>query len=154
MHRADGGAGSGRDNHSIIEPAGWPRPKGFSYGVAASGRIVFLSGIIGTARDGKLVAREGPGGKGAAIFLAQARQALTNIRDLLAAADVSPAQMTRMTWYIVDRAEYLACQSELGAAYREVLGRTYPAMAVVQVVALVEEGARVEIEVTAVKADS
>jgi enamine deaminase RidA (YjgF/YER057c/UK114 family) len=102
---------------------------------------VFLSGIIGWDAHHRLVAAD---------FLSQVRQALINIADLLREAHAAPADIVRMTWYVVDKREYLSAQRELGAAYRDIIGRHFPSMTVVQVADLLEEGARVEIEATAV----
>ncbi len=125
----------------ILQPAHWPRPKGYSNGLVTSGRQVFLSGMIGWDSSGRLVSDS---------FVAQVRQALLNIVQLLAEAQAGPEHIARMTWYVVNRQEYLACSKELGATYREIIGRHYPAMSVVEVAGLMETGARVEIEVTAV----
>ena len=125
----------------ILQPANWPRSKGYSYGVAARGQMVFVSGLIGWDDHGNLI---GPD------FVSQARQALKNVVTVLKEANARPEHIVRMNWYIADKAEYLASQKELGQAYREIIGTHYPAMAAVQVAALVEDGARVEIEVTAV----
>ena len=128
----------------ILQPANWPRPKGYSNGLVVSGRQVFLSGMIGWDASGRLVSDE---------FAAQVRQALLNIIELLAQAKGGPEHIARMTWYVVSREEYLACSQEIGLSYREIIGRHYPAMSVVEVSALLEAGARVEIEVTAVIPD-
>ncbi|HME06224.1 MAG TPA: RidA family protein [Bryobacteraceae bacterium] len=125
----------------ILQPAHWPRPKGYSNGLVTSGRQVFLSGMIGWDSSGRLVSDN---------FVAQARQALLNIVELLALAQAGPEHIARMTWYVVNREEYLDCSKELGSMYREVIGWHYPAMSVVAVSGLMEAGARVEIEVTAV----
>jgi enamine deaminase RidA (YjgF/YER057c/UK114 family) len=125
----------------ILHPAHWPRPKGYSNGLVVSGRQVFLSGMIGWDSSGQLVSNE---------FAAQVRQALLNILELLAQAKAGPEHIARMTWYVVSRHEYLAGSKEIGVSYREIIGRHYPAMSVVEVTALMEAGARVEIEVTAV----
>lgn len=125
----------------ILQPANWPRSKGYSYGVAARGQMVFVSGLIGWDDHGNLVGRD---------FLSQARQALKNVVTVLKEANARPEHIVRMNWYIADKAEYLASQKELGHIYREIIGTHYPAMAAVQVAGLVDEGARVEIEVTAV----
>ena len=125
----------------ILQPANWPRSKGYSYGVTARGQMVFVSGLIGWDEHGKLVGRD---------FLSQARQALKNVVTVLQEAKARPEHIVRMNWYIADRSEYLAGQKELGNIYREIIGTHYPAMAAVQVAALVDDGARVEIEVTAV----
>jgi len=125
----------------ILQPAHWPRPKGYSNGLVVSGRQVFLSGMIGWDSSGRLVSNE---------FAAQVRQALLNIVELLAQAKAGPEHIARMNWYVVSRQEYLAGSREIGLIYREIVGRHYPAMSVVEVSALMEAGARVEIEVTAV----
>jgi enamine deaminase RidA (YjgF/YER057c/UK114 family) len=132
---------SPQDKPIVIRPPAWPQPKGYAYGIVAGGRTVFLSGIIGWDAQHRLVAAD---------FLAQVRQTLVNIVDLLREADAVPADIVRMTWYVVDKREYLNAQRELGAAYREIIGRHFPCMTVVQVADLLEEGARVEIEATAV----
>jgi enamine deaminase RidA (YjgF/YER057c/UK114 family) len=128
----------------ILQPARWPRPKGYANGVVASGRTVFVSGMIGSDAKGAVVAGD---------FVAQARQALKNIVEVLAEAGAKPGHIARMNWYVVDKKEYLAVQSELGAAYREIIGRHFPAMTAVQVASLIEDAARLEIEVTAVIPD-
>jgi enamine deaminase RidA (YjgF/YER057c/UK114 family) len=125
----------------ILHPSGWVKPKGYSNGVAASGRMVFVSGMVGWDADGKFPTDD---------FAGQVRQALLNIVAVLAEAKVRPEHIVRMTWYVVDKKEYLAASKEIGIAYREIIGRHFPAMTAVQVVALVEDRARVEIEVTAV----
>jgi enamine deaminase RidA (YjgF/YER057c/UK114 family) len=125
----------------ILQPPGWPRPRGYSNGVAASGRQVFVSGMIGWNADGRFESDD---------FAMQARQALLNVVAVLREAGAGPEHIVRMTWYVVDKREYLAASSELGAAYREVIGKHYPAMTAVEVRALIEDRARVEIEVTAV----
>jgi enamine deaminase RidA (YjgF/YER057c/UK114 family) len=123
-----------------LQPPGWPEPRGYANGMLAEGRLVFVGGQIGWDSRG-VFAADLPG---------QVRQALLNIVAVLAEADAKPEHVARLTWYVVDRDEYLACQKEIGAAYRDVMGRHFPAMAVVQVVALVEAEAKVEIEATAV----
>lgn len=128
----------------ILQPGSWPRPKGYSNGIAAKGRTVFVSGMVGWDAQERFVS-EGLAG--------QVRQALLNIIAVLAQADARPEHIVRMTWYVVDKAEYLASSKEIGEAYREIIGRHYPAMSVVQVVALLENKARVEIEATAVVPD-
>jgi len=135
------GAPASPASTTFLHPAGWARPKGYAYGVVAEGRMVVLSGLIGWDARGRLVA----GG-----FVAQARQALTNVATLLAEARATPAHVVRMTWYVVDKREYLDAQEGLGRVYRDIIGRHYPSMTVVQVADLLEPGARVEIEVTAV----
>jgi enamine deaminase RidA (YjgF/YER057c/UK114 family) len=126
----------------ILQPGGWPAPKGYANGMAADGRIVVTGGVIGWYSDGRL----------AAGFVAQVRQTLSNISAILAEGGARPEHLVRLTWYVVDMEEYLANLKELGQIYREIFGVHYPAMALVQVVRLVEAAARVEIEATAVVA--
>lgn len=128
----------------ILQPPLWARPKGFSNGVAAKGQMIFVSGMVGWDADGKFVSNE---------FVGQARQALKNIVEVLAEAKAKPEHITRMTWYVTDKSEYLAASKELGAVYREIVGGHYPAMTAVEVAGLIEEQAKVEIEVTAVIPD-
>ncbi len=125
----------------ILQPEGWARPRGYSNGIAASGRTVSVSGMIGWDAQCQFQALD---------FAGQTRQALQNIVDVLKEADAGPEHIVRMTWYVVDKQEYLAAAKEIGAAYRELIGRHYPAMTAVQVAALIEDKARVEIEVTAI----
>ena len=126
---------------STITPEGWPRPHGYSHAVAASGTIVFVSGQIGWDEHGTFVA----GG-----LVPQVRRALENVVAILAAAGGRPEQVARMTWYVVDKRDYKASAKAIGEAYRAVMGKHFPAMAVVEVSALVEDRALVEIEATAV----
>jgi enamine deaminase RidA (YjgF/YER057c/UK114 family) len=126
---------------SVLQPRGWPRPKGYANGIAASGRMVFTAGVVGWNENEKFAAKDIAG---------QFRQALINTRAILAEGGAEPADIVRMTCYVVDKREYLASAGEIGAAWREVFGRVFPCMALVQVVALVEDEARVEIETTAV----
>jgi enamine deaminase RidA (YjgF/YER057c/UK114 family) len=128
----------------ILQPPGWQRPKGYSNGVAARGRTVCVSGMVGWDGEGRFHTDD---------FSGQARQALENIVAVLAQAGARPEHIVRMTWYVLDRREYLDAACELGVAYREVIGRHYPAMTAVQVSALMEERARVEIEATAIVPD-
>lgn len=128
----------------ILQPKRWPRAKGYSYGIATRGEIVFVSGMIGWDEKGKLVGRD---------FVSQARQALKNIVSVLAEASARPENIVRMTWYVVDKKEYIAAQKKLGIAYREIIGAHYPAMTAIQVAGLLDKGARVEIEATAVIPD-
>ena len=123
-----------------LQPPGWPEPKGYANGMLAEGRLVFVGGQIGWDASGAL----------APDLAGQVRQTLLNIVAVLAEADARPEHLARLTWYVTDREDYLAHQREIGAAYREVMGRHFPAMAVVQVVALIEAEALVEIEATAV----
>jgi enamine deaminase RidA (YjgF/YER057c/UK114 family) len=126
---------------SVLQPAGWAPAKGYSNGIAARGRLVFVAGQVGWNAGQQVVAGD---------FVAQARQALANVVAVLACADARPEHIVRMTWYVTDKREYLDCSRALGVAYREIIGRHYPAMTAVEVAGLVEEGARVEIEATAV----
>jgi enamine deaminase RidA (YjgF/YER057c/UK114 family) len=125
----------------FLQPANWKRPKGYSNGVSAKGRAVFISGMVGWDGQEEFVSTELAG---------QVRQALQNIVDLLAEANAKPSDIVRMTWYLIDKKEYLAQAKEIGGAYREIIGKHYPAMTVVQVAGLLEDKARVEIEVMAV----
>lgn len=127
-----------------LQPANWTRPRGFAYGIAARGQTVFVSGMIGTDAEGKMVAGD---------FVKQARQTLKNIVEVLSEAGAKPEHIVRMNWYVVDKSEYLGAYKQLGAVYREVIGDHYPAMTAVQVTSLVEDAARLEIEVTAVIPD-
>lgn len=124
-----------------LNPEGWPRPPGYSNVVAAEGRLVFVAGQVGWDENQVFHSDD---------FAAQVRQALRNTRACLEAAGAGPEHIARMTWYVTDKREYLAALKEVGAAYREVLGKVFPAMALVQVAALVEDRAKVEIETTAV----
>jgi enamine deaminase RidA (YjgF/YER057c/UK114 family) len=126
---------------TILQPAGWPRPKGFSCGVSGEGTIVFVSGQIGWDEHGRFTSDDMAG---------QVRQALRNIVAVLAEAGARPEHVARLTWYVTDKREYLAAQREIGEAYREVMGRHFPAMSVVAVAALLEDEAKVEIEATAI----
>jgi enamine deaminase RidA (YjgF/YER057c/UK114 family) len=126
----------------VLQPAGWAQPRGYANGVAASGRQVFVAGQIGWNENCEFDSDD---------FIAQVRQALLNIRAVLVEADAAPEHIVRMTWYLIDKREYIARGREVGQAYREVLGRDYGiAMSAVQVSALMEDRAKVEIEVTAV----
>ena len=124
----------------ILQPSGWPMPKGYANGMAADGRLVVTGGVIGWDADNVL----------ADGFIAQVRQTLENIFAILAEGGAKPEHLVRLTWYVVDIEEYLANLKALGKIYREIFGAHYPAMALVQVVRLVEKAARVEIEATAV----
>jgi enamine deaminase RidA (YjgF/YER057c/UK114 family) len=125
----------------VLQPDGWPRPRGYSNGIAASGRQVFVAGQIGWDAQGRF---PGPS------MAAQVKLALENICAVLAVAGATPAHIVRLTWYVTSREAYYAELREIGAAYRAVLGRHFPVMSVVQVVALMEAEANVEIEATAV----
>lgn len=128
----------------FLHPPGWPRAKGYSNGVAASGRTVCVSGMIGWDAQGVFHTDD---------FAGQVRQALENVVAVLAEASARPEHIVRMTWYVVDKREYLEAAREIGAAYRALIGSHYPAMSAVQVSALIEDRARVEIEVTAIIPD-
>ena len=125
----------------ILQPPGWARARGFSNGIAASGRLVFIAGQVGWTGQGEWKEKS---------FAGQFRQTIQNILDVLAEARGKPEHIVRLTWYVLDRDEYLASLKEVGAAYRELMGKHYPTMAVVQVSGLVERNARLEIEATAV----
>jgi enamine deaminase RidA (YjgF/YER057c/UK114 family) len=129
--------------HTLLPP-GWKRPKGYANGVVARGRLVFVAGQVGWNAEERLESSDLAG---------QARQALKNIVTILAEAGSGPEHICRMTWYVADRHEYSANAAELGAVYREIIGRHFPAMTVIQVAGFVEEGAKIEIEVTAVVPD-
>ena len=125
----------------FLQPDGWATPRGYANGIAATGRMVFVSGMIGWDADGVFHTDD---------FAGQVRQALANIVAVLAEGGAKPEHIVRMTWYVLDKKEYVAAWPEIGVAYRELIGRHYPAMTAVQVAGLVEDRARVEIEVTAV----
>ena len=125
----------------ILQPPAWARAKGFSNGIAARGTLVFIAGQIGWTGEGEWQARD---------FAGQFRQALENILEVLAEAKGKPEHIVRLTWYVLDKQEYLGSLKAVGEAYRELMGRHYPTMAVVQVSGLVENEARLEIEATAV----
>ena len=124
-----------------LQPPGWDQPSGYANGIEARGRMVFVAGQIGWDAQRKLV----PGG-----FVAQAAQALANVVAVLREAGARPEHVVRLTWYVTSRAEYLDSLKAIGAAYRAVMGRHFPVMAVVEVTALMEGSAKVEIETTAV----
>ena len=128
----------------ILQPPDWPRPKGYANGVSARGTMVLLSGVVGWNAQGEFASGD---------FVAQVRQALLNIVEILKQAQAQPEHIARMTWYVLDKNEYMSATKEIGAVYREIIGRHYPAMTVVEVSGLIEAGARVEIEVTAVVPD-
>lgn len=128
----------------FLHPKGWKPAVGYSNGVAATGRMVFTGGMVGWNADCRFETDD---------FAEQAAQALRNIVAVLAEGGAGPQHIARLTWYVTSREEYLASLKDLGRAYKDIIGRHYPAMALVQVVALVEERAKVEIEATAVVAD-
>jgi enamine deaminase RidA (YjgF/YER057c/UK114 family) len=127
-----------------LQPPGWAPPKGYANGIAARGTLVFVGGQVGWNAQQRFESDD---------FVAQARQALDNVVAVLREATARPEHIVRMTWYVVDRDEYLASLRALGQAYRDVIGRHYPAMTAVEVSALIESRARVEIEATAVVPD-
>ena len=127
-----------------LQPPWWPRPKGYANGIEAQGRLVFVAGQIGWDPDGTFPSTDLPG---------QVRRTLANVVAVLAEAGAGPEHVVRLTWYVTDRDEYLASLKEIGAAYRDVMGRVFPAMAVVAVAGLIEAAAKVEIEATAVVPD-
>ncbi len=129
----------------ILQPAGWTRPKGYSHGMAARGLQVFVSGQVGWDAGGRFRS---------ARMSDQVHQALLNIVAILADAGATPAHIVRLTWYVTSRDEYQQQLADIGAAYRAAMGKHFPPMSVVQVVALMEEEARVEIEATAVLPDA
>jgi enamine deaminase RidA (YjgF/YER057c/UK114 family) len=127
--------------HEFLSPTDWKPALGYSNGVAATGRMLFLGGMIGWNGQQEFESDD---------FVDQAAQALRNVVEVLAEGGAGPEHLVRLTWYVTDRDEYVARQKELGRAYREIIGKHFPAMALVQVVALVERRAKVEIEATAV----
>lgn len=127
--------------HRILQPEGWARPRGYSNGISATGRTIHVAGQIGWTADQQLV----PGG-----LVAQTKQALANIVAVLAEDGARPEHLVRLTWYVTNRADYIAAAQEIGAVYREVIGRHFPAMSAVEVSALMEANAEVEIEATAI----
>ena len=128
----------------LLQPPGWEAPRGYANGVIARGALIFVGGQIGWNAQQQFESDD---------FIAQTRQTLLNIRAVLEAGGAGPQHMVRMTWYVVDRLEYISRLQELGVVYREVMGKNFPAMTCVQVAGLVEERARIEIEVTAVLPD-
>jgi len=129
----------------VLQPPGWARPRGYSNGIAVrGGTAVYIAGQIGSTGEGRWEET---------TFGGQFQQALRNVLEVLAQAGGGPEHIVRLTWYVLDRNEYLGALKEVGAAYRELMGRNYPAMTVVQVGGLVEAEARLEIEVTAVIPD-
>ena len=129
------------DPHAFLQPRGWRPSKGFSNGVVAQGRTIFLAGQVGWNAEQRFESGD---------LVAQARQALANIVTLVQEAGGCPEHVTRLTWFILDKKEYLSRQRELGEVYRSVMGKHFPAMTLVQVGALVEDAAKLEIEATAV----
>lgn len=130
--------------HEQLHPANWKRAAGYANGIAARGRMIFTGGLVGWDADQQFLTDD---------FAGQVRQVLENIVAVLAEAGAGPEHLVRLTWYVTDKHEYLAALREVGAAYRDVIGRHFPAMALVQVAGLVEDRAKVEIEATAVVPD-
>lgn len=128
----------------ILQPPGWPRPKGYSNGISARGRMIFTAGVIGWDENERFPDHTLHG---------QFAQALMNTLEILAQDGAGPRHIVRMTVYVIDRAEYLNSRAEIGAAWREIMGPNYPAMALLEVKGLVESAAKVEIETTAVVPD-
>lgn len=128
-------------NHEILHPKTWKAARGYANGVAAEGRMIFTSGLIGWNADQEFETDD---------FVAQVANTLRSIVEVLAEGGARPEHLVRLTWYVTDKREYLSRLRELGAVYKEIIGRHYPAMALVQVAALVEDRAKVEIEATAV----
>jgi enamine deaminase RidA (YjgF/YER057c/UK114 family) len=125
----------------ILNPAEWAKPKGYANGIVAEGRMVFIAGQIGWTAEARFDSDD---------LVDQTRQALRNIVRVLAEAGARPEHIVRLTWYVTDKRDYMARNAELGKAYRDILGKHYPAMTLVQVAALLEDRAKVEIEATAV----
>jgi len=129
----------------VLQPPGWTTPKGYSNGIAARGTLIVVGGQIGWNAQQQFESDD---------FVAQARTALANVVAVLAEAGARPEHIVRMTWYVTDKREYIASYRALGAAYRDVIGRHFPAMTAVEVKSLIEDRAKVEIEATAVVPDS
>ena len=130
--------------HQMLNPTNWKRPTGYSNGVAAQGRLVFVAGQIGWNGNEEFETDE---------FHGQVRQALSNVREVLAAAGAKPEHLVRLTWFVTDKRRYLAELAQIGQAYRDVIGRVFPAMSLIPVPELLEDRALVEIEATAVVPD-
>ena len=128
----------------VLQPPAWTRPRGYANGVAGRGRLIFVAGQVGWNANAEFETDD---------FVSQVRQALRNIVEVLAVAGAGPEHVVRLTWYVVDKREYVQSLPEVGRAYREVIGARYPAMTLVQVTGLVEDRARVEIEATALLPD-
>ena len=127
-----------------LQPAGWPRPKGYANGISVAGRMIFVAGQVGWTPEETIATDD---------FAGQARQALENIVAILAVDGAEPQHLCRMTWFVLDKDEYEAAAEEVGRIYRDIIGRHFPAMTLVQVANLLEPGARLEIEATAVVPD-
>lgn len=127
--------------HTIVQPEGWPRPKGYANGILAEGKLLFVAGQVGWNEKEQFESED---------FVQQAEQALKNIVAVLTAAGARPEHIARMTWYVTSKVEYLDRLVEIGKVYKSVIGAVYPAMSLVQVAGLIEVGAKLEIEATAV----
>jgi len=127
--------------HTFLHPRGWKKPQGYANGIRAEGRLIFVAGQVGWNAEQRFDSQD---------FVAQVRQALNNIAAIVHEAGGKVEHITRLTWFVIDKNDYLSRLSELGEAYRSVMGKHFPAMTLVQVAALVEDGAKVEIEATAV----
>lgn len=125
----------------ILQPKDWMKPKGYSNGIEASGKTIFVAGQIGWTSEQKIISSD---------FAAQTRQALLNIKSILAEANAKTSDIVRLTWFVTNKKEYVAAQKEIGEAYREVIGNHYPAMSLFEVKGLLEDDAKIEIEATAV----
>ena len=130
--------------HRPLQPEGWPRPAGYANGVVARGRAIFLAGQVGWNAEGRFESHD---------LVAQIAQALRNVAAILACDGAGPEHVTNLVWYFIDKREYINRLSEVGMVYREIMGKNFPAMTAVQVSALVEDGAKVEIQATAVVPD-
>ncbi|HLH48649.1 MAG TPA: RidA family protein [Roseiarcus sp.] len=130
--------------HRILQPQGWAKPAGYANGVSARGRMIFVAGQIGWSRDSKFESDD---------LVDQIRQALLNIVEVLACDGAKPDDVTSMTWYFRDKREYLARLAEIGEAYRDVMGRRFPAMTAIEAASLIEDRAKVEIQAIAVVAE-
>ncbi len=128
-------------SRTILQPPGWPRPRGYANGISVTGRMVFTAGVIGWNAEERFEEE---------TLAGQFRQALYNIRAILAEGGAGPEHIVRMTCYVTDRRDYIESRGEIGEAWREILGKVFPCMAVVEVSGLVEDQAKIEIEVTAV----
>jgi enamine deaminase RidA (YjgF/YER057c/UK114 family) len=130
--------------HRPLQPEGWPRPAGYANGVAARGRTIFLAGQVGWNAEGRFESDD---------LVAQIAQALRNVAAILACDGAGPEHVTNLVWYFIDKREYIIRLSEVGKVYREIMGKNFPAMTAVQVSALMEDRAKVEIQATAVLQD-
>ncbi|MDH5749615.1 MAG: RidA family protein [Rhodospirillales bacterium] len=125
----------------ILNPPGWPRPKGYSNAIKVAGEMIFLAGLVGWDENEEIVADD---------FAGQARQIFKNATALLAEGGAKPEHIVRMTWFVIDKDDYTASRKALGTAYREVIGDHYPVMSVIEIAGLFEPGAKLEVEITAV----